>query len=101
MLADRQPPPLPSGFHFVVIQGISLDELEAMGLASFTIIERVSVTDKRLWDYRKITAINQRDWKKLYLLLQEYQVTVVCTDSPQYLDLCLADAQAKQDGQQG
>ena len=94
-LIDKNPPQLP---HFLIVQGETLPDLEEIGIGALTIVERVSLSDKRLWDYRKIVVPQEENVNKVKLLLEEHQVAILCIDCPDYLHICLADAQATEGG---
>ncbi len=96
-LIDKHPAPNP---HFLIVQGETLPDLEEIGISALTIVERVSVADKRLWDYKKIVVPDQENFNKVKLLLQEHQVTILCIDCPDYLEICLADATATEGDEQ-
>ncbi len=95
-LIDKHPAHSP---HFLVIRG-ELRDIEEVGLADRVIVERLSISDKRLWAYRKITVPQQENVKEIQLLLEEYCIPIICIDCPDYLKRCLADAQATEGGQQ-
>lgn len=75
----------------ICIKGTSIKTLEEIGLSKHPVTELV-LRDVRLWQYLKL-SIPPKEFEKVKRILEEYEITIVCVDSPDFLDLCVTDVQ--------
>src|SRR5258708_32617864 len=73
------------------VKGTSLHVLDEIGLAKYPVTELV-LRDERLWQYLKL-SIPPKHCEKVKRILEEHEITIVCIDAPDFVDLCLDDVQ--------
>ena len=73
------------------MKGTSIKTLEEIGLSQYSVTELV-LADERLWQYLKL-SIPPKDVTKVKRTLEEHAIAIVCIDTSDFLDRCLADVQ--------
>lgn len=73
------------------VKDTSIQNLMEIGLSKYPVAELV-LRDVRLWQYLKL-SIPPKELEKAKRILEEHEITIVCIDSPDFLERCLEDVQ--------
>lgn len=74
------------------VKDVSIQTLSGIGLSKYPVTELV-LRDERLWQYLKL-SIPPKDFNKVKRILEEYEVAIVCIDSPDFLERCIDDVRS-------
>jgi len=81
-------------YRHLCVGHIEKNQLEAMGLGSYRVAQ-LTEFDERLSAYLKI-SVPIKDVAKVTRVLQEYDVTIVCIDDPDFVERCLDDVRSSE-----
>ena len=73
------------------VKDTSIKTLDEIGLSAYPVTELV-LKDERLRLYFKL-CIPPKEFEKVKRILEEYEITIVCVDAPDFLERCVADVQ--------
>jgi hypothetical protein len=76
------------------VKGTSVKTIDEIGLSKYPVTVLV-LKDTRLKQYLKL-SIPPNDFEKVKLILSEHEITIVCVDTPDFVEYCLMDVQLKE-----